>query len=98
MARAVHEKGAALDNVWGFVDGTVRPISRPKLHQNVMYNGHKRVHAIKWQAVNAAIGLIVHLDGAVEGKRHDAAMLMMSALCPQLEGSSAEPIQKGKPN
>lgn len=24
MARAVHEKGAALDNVWGFVDGTVK--------------------------------------------------------------------------
>ena len=23
MARAVHDKGAALDNVWGFVDGTV---------------------------------------------------------------------------
>ena len=23
MARAVHQKGAALDNVWGFVDGTV---------------------------------------------------------------------------
>ena len=24
MARAVHEKGATLDNVWGFVDGTVK--------------------------------------------------------------------------
>ena len=24
MATAVHEKGAALDNVWGFVDGTVK--------------------------------------------------------------------------
>lgn len=24
MTRAVHEKGAALDNIWGFVDGTVR--------------------------------------------------------------------------
>ena len=30
-----------------------------------MYNGHKRTHAIKWQAVNAAIGLIVHLYGPV---------------------------------
>ena len=30
-----------------------------------MYNGHKRAHAIKWQAVNAAIGLIVHLYGPV---------------------------------
>ena len=26
MAKAVYEKGAALNNVWGFVDGTVRNI------------------------------------------------------------------------
>lgn len=30
-----------------------------------MYNGHKRVHAIKWQSVNAVIGIIVHLYGPV---------------------------------
>ena len=30
-----------------------------------MYNVHKRVHAIKWQSVNSAIGLIVHLYGPV---------------------------------
>ncbi|CAB3997309.1 Hypothetical predicted protein [Paramuricea clavata] len=29
-ATAIHNKGAALDNCWGFVDGTVRPICRPK--------------------------------------------------------------------
>ena len=43
----------------------VRPICTPKVSQEVMYNGHKRVHAIKWQSVNAAIGLIIHLYGPV---------------------------------
>ena len=34
-AAAVHAKGAALDNCWDFIDGTVRPICRPQEHQRV---------------------------------------------------------------
>ena len=60
-ANAVHEKGAALNNCWGFVDGTVRPITRPGEHQRVMYNEHKRVHAIKFQSVVSPNGLIANL-------------------------------------
>ena len=41
-------QGSALDNCLGFVDGTVRPISRPAKHQRAVYNGHKRVHALKF--------------------------------------------------
>lgn len=48
-ADAIHAKGAALENCFGFVDGTVRPICRPKKWQRSVYNGHKRVHAIKFQ-------------------------------------------------
>ncbi len=47
-ADKVHAKGAALDNCWGFVDGTVRPICRPQHNQREVYNGHKRVHALKF--------------------------------------------------
>ena len=36
FAAAIHNKGAALDNCWGFVDGTVRPICRPKQHQRAV--------------------------------------------------------------
>ena len=64
-ANAVYRKGAALDNCWGFVDGTVWPISRPGKHQRVMFNGHKRVHAIKFQSVVAPDGLIANLYGPV---------------------------------
>lgn len=44
-ADAISNKGAALENCFGFIDGTVRPISRPDANQRIVYNGHKRVHA-----------------------------------------------------
>ena len=90
-ADAIHGKGAALDNCWGFVDGTVRPICRPKHDQRAVYNGHKRVHAIKFQSVVAPNGLIANLFGPVEGRRHDSGMLAMSGLLDQLEQHSFTP-------
>ena len=74
-ADAIHQKGAALDNCWGFVDGTVRPICRPNQDQRAVYNGHKRVHAIKFQSVVTPNGLIANLFGPVEGRRHDSGIL-----------------------
>ncbi|KAK9358467.1 hypothetical protein V1504DRAFT_460885 [Lipomyces starkeyi] len=32
---------AALDNCFGFIDGTVWPVRRPTLHEREVYNGHK---------------------------------------------------------
>lgn len=64
-AQVIHQKGAALDNCWGFVDGTVRPVCRPGEHQRVLYNGHKRVHAIKFQSVVTPDGMIASLFGPV---------------------------------
>ena len=49
-ADAVYEKGAALNNCFGFINGTVRPIARSGENQRVVYNGHKRVHALKFQS------------------------------------------------
>lgn len=64
-ANAVSGKGAPLDNCFGFVDGTVRPISRPDKNQRTVYNGHKRVHAIKFQSVVTPNRMIAHLFGPV---------------------------------
>ena len=83
-AEVIHELGAPLENCFGFIDGTVRPIGRPKQHQRVMYNGHKRVHAIKFQSVVLPNGIIANLFGPVEGKRHDSIMLYESGLLPAL--------------
>ena len=41
-AQAIPNKGAALTNCFGFVDGTIRQISRPGKNQRMVYNGHKR--------------------------------------------------------
>lgn len=64
-AAVIHEKGAPLDNCFGFIDGTVRPISRPGQHQRVVYNGHKRVHSLKFQSVALPNGLIGNMYGPV---------------------------------
>ena len=85
FAAAIHDRGAALENCWAFVDGTVRPIARPGKNQRVLYNGHKKIHAIKFQSVAALNGLIANLYGLVEGKRHDSSMLRMSDLLNQLQ-------------
>ena len=57
---ATTAKGAPLENCFGFVDGTVRPISRPGANQHLVYNSHKRVLAQKFQSValpNSLIGV-----------------------------------------
>ena len=58
---AIHNHGAPLENCFGFIDGTVRRIARPKINQRTMYNGHKRVHSMKFQSVVIPNGLIANL-------------------------------------
>lgn len=67
-ADAIFDKGAPLSNCFGFIDGTVRPISRPGENQRVVYNGHKRLHGLKFQSVTLPNGLIGHLYGPI-GKK-----------------------------
>ena len=64
-ALAISQKGAALDNCIGFINRTVRPNSRPGEHQRHVYNGHKRVHALKFQSLALPNGLIANLFGPV---------------------------------
>ena len=85
FCEVIHNKGAALDNCCGFIDGTVRPVCRPGQMQRVLYNGHKKVHGLKFQSVVMPNGLIANLYGPVEGKRHDSAMLTQSQLLPKLQ-------------
>ena len=84
-ASAIHNHGTPLENCCGFIDGTVRRIARLKKNQRNMYNGHKRVHSMKFQSVVIANDLIANLAGPFEGKRHDSTMLYQSGLLPQLQ-------------
>ena len=79
-ASAVHAAGAPLHTIWGFIDCTIRSICRPSLWQRQAYNGHKKYHALKFQAVMLANGLFGHLYGPIEGRRHDTVVLTESHL------------------
>ena len=59
--------------------------------QRAVYNGYKRVHAMKCQSVVAPNGWIVNVYGPVEECSHDSAMLAMSGLLAQLEAFSFSP-------
>lgn len=84
-ANYVHQSGAPLDNCWGFVDGTVRPVCRPQQGQRELYNGHKRVHGIKFQSIVVPNGMIANLFGPIMGRRHDAYMLARSGVLDELQ-------------
>ena len=86
-ADAIARKGAPLNNCFGFVDGTVRPICRPEENQRSVYNGHKRVHALKFQSIALPNGLIGHLFGPT-GK--------FTFSLPSINVSVAYAIQKKK--
>jgi hypothetical protein len=73
-------KKSGLDIVFGFLDGTVRPVCKPGDAQNELYNGKDCVHALKYQIVSTPDGIIRHLDGPWPGRRHDQHMVT-SAPC-----------------
>ncbi|KAJ7733167.1 hypothetical protein B0H16DRAFT_1239164, partial [Mycena metata] len=50
-ADAIYTKGAPLRYIWGFIDCTIRAICRPSRYQHQSYNGYKKLHANKFQAV-----------------------------------------------
>lgn len=83
-ATAIHQRGAPLTNCFGFVDGTLRPLSRPSDNQRLLYNGHKRVHGIKFQSVVTPNGMIANLSGPYEGRKHDSSMLYESGMLREL--------------
>lgn len=84
-SQAVYDKGAPLDKCWGFIDGTARPICRPSKDQRPYFSGHKRVHALKYQAVMCANGMICQLDGPFPGHKHDAGILRISGLLDKMK-------------
>ncbi len=48
MAHVVTQKGAAVQNVWAFLDGTHVPVCQPTWDQRDIFSGHKRCHSLKF--------------------------------------------------
>ena len=84
FADVIYAKGAPSDTCWDFFDGTVRSYCRPGINQGIVYNGHKRVHNMKFKPLLTPNGLIVNLFGPGEDRKHDNGMLGYSGLCTQL--------------
>lgn len=71
-----------LDNLVGFIDGMVIGVPRAKDNnlQRVLYNSHKKKHALKFHAVISSDGSCLHVCGAKVEVRHDWRMHKESRL------------------
>lgn len=81
-AKAIYDKIQGLERVIGFIDGTVFGIAGQKgnFTQRLVYNGHKPKHLLKYQAVNAPGGMMLHVAGLIEGCRHHWTLFVRSGL------------------
>ena len=77
--------GQLLLRCFGFIDASLMRCCRPIVFQEAVYNGHKRGHGLKFQSVLLPDGLIGHLFGPVEGRRHDTSVLEYSGLLNNLQ-------------
>ncbi|KAJ7312700.1 hypothetical protein DFH08DRAFT_640274, partial [Mycena albidolilacea] len=50
-AEAIHRRGAPLTSIFAFIDCTIRRICHPTWFQRQAYNGHKKFHSLKFQAL-----------------------------------------------
>jgi nuclease HARBI1 len=65
---------APLSNCVGFIDCTKIQISRPggpSANQRALFSGHKRYHCFSYQTITTPDGLVFHMYGPEEGRRHD---------------------------
>jgi hypothetical protein len=84
-SRAIARKGNINANIWAFIDGTVRAICRPTRGQRSMYSGHKRKHGVKFQILVTPDGMIVHIWGGLEARKHDRTLLTESKIEAHLQ-------------
>jgi hypothetical protein len=81
FADLIHQKSnGAANNVWGFIDSTMRQMCRLQFQQRVFYSGHKTCHGIKFQSVVAPDGLIACFCGLGPASRHNSRLLSESNL------------------
>ena len=61
-----------LNNIWAFIDGTLRKTRRPFYFQKWCYSGHKRHHGLKFQSVYTPDGLFAHFYGPICGNCNES--------------------------
>ncbi|CAG7733807.1 unnamed protein product [Allacma fusca] len=84
-AEACSYSGSLYPNIVGFIDGTCRPICRPKKQQELYYSGYYKEHLVKYQGLMLPNGLLARVDGPYIGKRHDSAIIHSSKIISEME-------------
>ena len=82
---AVVAKGAPLDVVVALIDGTLQKNARPSNNQQLVYNGWKHIHCLKYHALISPDGIVIHIYGPVDGRRHDKTVYKESGLASLLK-------------
>jgi len=72
-------------NVFGFIDGTCRPICKPSVGQEGQYNSRKKQHTLNYQGVVATDGILIHLSEAFDGTHNDIEMFNLTGMDRLLE-------------
>ncbi len=85
-ANATESAGCPLENVIGFIDGTLIENCRPSENQQLLYNGKDKIHGLKYQSLMLPNGLTANLYGPVVGSRHDSILLGRSGLVDHFRG------------
>jgi hypothetical protein len=69
------ERYSTYPNIWGFIDGTIRPMCRPGIiEQRFWYTGYKKLFGFKFQGISTPDGLITSLAGPTTAKDGDWAL------------------------
>jgi hypothetical protein len=84
-AECIFAKGSPHPYVCSLMDGTLEEISRPTRNQRLVYNGWKRMHCLKYHVIISPDGMIIHVFGPIEGRRHDETCFKQSGVLEILE-------------
>jgi len=74
---------AACPDLTFLIDGTERPINRPKdkAKQKRYYSGKKKAHTVKNNVITDRSGKVLYLSGTHEGKKHDKKIADEEGYC-----------------
>ncbi len=76
----VANKGAPVNNIWGFIDGTLQHVCWLGVDQREFFSGHKRKHGLKFQHIMLPNGIVCHSYGPFPRRRHDASLYGVSGV------------------
>ena len=84
FASKIYAKCGLFDNVWGYIDGTLRKTCRPAYFQTHIYSEQKRCHGLKVQYIVTPDYLLACLGGPMNGNKHESHILCYPNLLNQM--------------